>query len=60
MESKKSIQRKAKANLSEKATPEKAQPGNSPRSVRITKSGFRFVNATRKGQEIIMTAVRKP
>ena len=43
MESKKSIQRKAKANLSEKATPEKAQEESSTPSVRIMKNGIRAV-----------------
>jgi hypothetical protein len=60
MESKKSIQRKAKASLSEKATPEKAQEESSTPSVRIMKNGIRAVNTTKTGQTTIIIGLPRP
>jgi hypothetical protein len=60
MESKKSKPRKAKENLSEKATPEKAQEKTTTPSVRIMKNGFRFVDTTKTGQTTIISGLPRP
>ena len=60
MESKKSIPRKAKANLSDKATPEKAREKTSMPSVLIMKNGIRAVNTSKTGQTTIIIGVPRP
>jgi len=60
MESTKSTQTKEKASLSPTVPPSQKQPKSSRPSVRTTKSGFRFVDATKTGRTTIILGLPRP